>query len=189
MDQKRKWIEKLNWYSNVESVCWCQGDCLVAQLQSFVPVSVISDNSASSSRGNNHVSVWGINSKFIQLQWDKHNLTRAMYGENKVTASDWWKISLKCLLRQNSQRSSLPAGCCCAHPCAMSSTDPHFAEMQCSCWGYGPWKDPWVRPWPAGYTAERLSTPVTCDMNPDLAHKLRVLHTLRGLKVCARWRR
>lgn len=94
------------------------------------------------------------------------------------------EISQKCLLRQNSQRSSLPAGCC-AHLCGMSSTDPHFAEMQCSCWGYRPWKDPWVRPWPAGYTAERLSTPVTCDMNPDVAQRLRVLHTLRGLKVCA----
>lgn len=64
----------------------------VAQLQSFVPVSVISDNNTSSSRGNNHVSIWGINSKFIQLQWDKHNLMHAMYGENKVTASDWWKF-------------------------------------------------------------------------------------------------
>lgn len=160
----------------------------MAQLQSFVPVSVRSDNSTSGSRENDHVSVWGINSKFIQLQWDKHNLIHALYGGTRVTASDWWKISQKCLLRQNSQRSSLPVGCC-AHLCAMSSADPHFAEMQCSCWGYRPWKDPWVRPWPAGCTAGCLSTSATCHMNPDRAKQLRVLHTPRGLKVCARRQR
>lgn len=32
----------------------------------------------------------------------------------------------------------------------MSSTDPHSAEMQRPCWGQRPWKDPRVRPWPAG---------------------------------------
>lgn len=41
---------------------------------------------------NSHVSVWGINSKFIQLQWDKHNLMHALYSQNKVTACDWWKF-------------------------------------------------------------------------------------------------
>lgn len=159
-------------------------DSLVALLQRFGPVSVITDKSTSSRRGNNHISVWGAHWKFIQPQWDKHNVLHGSYGGSEVTASDWWKISQKCLLRQNSQRSSLPVGCR-SHLCAMSSTDPHFAEMQCSRWGYRPWKDPWVRPWPAGHPAERLSTSVTCDMNPDLAKQLRVLHTARGLKVCS----
>lgn len=105
----------------VRVTVWWLNFTALYQLQSLVITS--------SSRGDNRVSVRGINLKFIQLQWDKHNLMRAMFTEKKVTASDWWEKFPTEVPAEAEQPKII--GCqpdAAAHLCATSSNWSSF------CW-------------------------------------------------------